>query len=363
MQNIKNPEMSRSIVQKIVQLAQLLPTEISIMHICGTHEYTITKNGIRSLLPSNIHVVAGPGCPVCVCPENEINFALDISHQKNTIVCTFGDMIRVPSNSTSLQEAKAQGEDIRVVYSPHDAVSIALQNPTKEIVFFAIGFETTAPLIAFELLNNPPKNFSIICSHKLVLPAMYQLMALPGLKIDGFLLPGHVSAIIGENPYKSFLTEYPIPMVIGGFEINDVLISIHQLLLQILHKTPKVENTYTRIVSPQGNQIAMQMMAQAFRPIDSIWRGLGEIPLSGYGVRPELKDYDAATKFNIPMSKEFRMPKGCRCADVLIGKIPPSECPLFGKQCTPRKPVGPCMVSHEGSCQIAFQFQKFQPQA
>ena len=219
MPNLTDPTLSRNILKKIHAIAEQIPTDINIMHICGTHEYTITKNGLRSLLPPSIKVVAGPGCPVCVCPTSDINFALEVSKRLNVILTSFGDMMRVPSNLTSLQGMKAQGADVRVVYGPHDAVELAKKNPDKEVVFFAIGFETTAPLIAFELINNPPKNFSIICSHKLVPPAMEVLMTLPGLNIDAFILPGHVSAIIGEKPYETFFEKHPVPMVIGGLKL------------------------------------------------------------------------------------------------------------------------------------------------
>lgn len=360
LQKLNDSKLSRSILAKIQFLCENLEEPVSFMHICGTHEYTITKNGLRSLLPTNLNVVSGPGCPVCVCPSQDINFAIEVSKLPNVILTSFGDMMRVPSNKTSLQAMKAQGRDIRVVYGPHDAIELAYKHPDKEIVFFAIGFETTAPLIAFELLEHPPPNFSIICAYKLVPPAMDYLINLPNLNIQGFLLPGHVSAIIGEQPYQQFFKKFPVPMVIGGFEVNDVLISIYRLISQVITDSPQVENTYSRIVAPEGNQTALSMIHQVFQPSDSFWRGLGMIPQSGYQLRKEFQHYDALQKFDIPILPQEDMPKGCSCDQVLIGKILPQECPLFATTCTPRNPIGPCMTSHEGSCQIAYQFRNLQ---
>ena len=226
MADIKNIDLGKDILAKIRQLSEHLPHPITLMHICGGHECVIAKAGLRTLLPDNVRVIAGPGCPVCVCPTVDIDLAIELSKRENVILTTFGDMMRVPSSTISLQEARAQGQDVRIVYGPHDAVVLAENNPEKDVVFFAVGFETTAPLVAFELVDNPPPNFSVITAYKLVPPAMDVLLKLPDMRIDGFLLPGHVSAIIGSNPYKPFAKEFHSPMVIGGFEVNDLLISI-----------------------------------------------------------------------------------------------------------------------------------------
>lgn len=350
--------LSRDILKKIHEDAAKLNRSITIMHICGTHEYTIAKNGLRSLLPSNIRVISGPGCPVCVCPASDIDIAVELCKRDNVILTTFGDMMRVPSSNYSLLELKAQGAQVEVVYSPHDAVEMARQNPSKEIVFFAIGFETTAPLIAFEIAMKPPKNFSIICVYKLVPPAMDVILSIPHLNIDAFILPGHVCAIIGAKPFVHYASTYHSPMVISGFGVNDMLISIHGILQQILENRATVENTYTRVVKYEGNIKAQQFLSQVFQVKDSFWRGIGKIPQSGYELRKEYQEYDAVRKFGIKVESNPKMPPGCSCNEVLIGKIPPKACSLFGKSCTPQHPIGPCMVSHEGACKIAFTFKE-----
>lgn len=352
-------QLSKDILEKIKTIAAKIPQTITIMHVCGTHEYVIAKNSLRELLPSNVKVISGPGCPVCVCPTSDIDLAIELAKKPNLILTTFGDMMRVPSSTMSMYEAKARGMDVRVVYGPHDAVELAQQNPEKEVVFFAIGFETTAPLIAFEILNNPPSNFSVICAHKVVPPAMELLLSANEQSISGFLLPGHVSAIIGVNAYLPLLEKYKSPMVVGGFEVSDVLISIYYLLRQIAAKEAKVENTYTRIVKPEGNTKAQEYLHNAFELCDSVWRGIGMIKNGGYRIVSNLNKYDAVQKFGIQIPHVAEMPKGCSCDQVLLGKKTPQECPLFDKKCTPQNPVGPCMVSHEGSCKIAHMFQKY----
>lgn len=351
-------ELSKKVLEKIQQLAKDLARSIKIMHICGTHEYAIAKNGLRTVLPSNIEVISGPGCPVCVCPASDIDFAIAVSRQKNVILTTFGDMLRVPASELSLYEAKAQGSDIRIVYGPHDAVELAQKYPEKEIVFFSIGFETTAPLPAFEIINNPPSNFSIICANKVVPPAFDLLMQIPDLIINGFILPGHVSAIIGSDIYKPYAEKYHAPMVVAGFEVNDILMSIFYLLRQLKDNTALVENTYNRVVKAEGNITAQAMIKQVFELKDSIWRGIGNVPLGGLYLREEYRRYDALVKFNIPLLNNLKMPKGCLCALVLMGKKKPVDCILFGHECTPQNPVGPCMVSHEGTCRIAHMFNR-----
>ncbi len=358
----ENSALGKNILQKIKDLSENLEEKVTFMHVCGTHEYTIAKHGIRELLPDNINIIPGPGCPVCVCPTSDLDAAIEIcesTSQNNVILTTFGDMMRVPSNTTSLYEAKAQGSDIRVVYGPHDAVELAQKNPEKEVVFFSIGFETTVPLPAFELAQEPPENFSLISAHKLVPPAMNLLLNLPDVQIDGFLLPGHVCTIIGAEVFRPYAEKYHSPMVVGGFEPNEVLISLYYLLRQKLNKKAKVENAYQHVVDNKGNIEAQKFIAQIFTPCDSEWRGLGKIEKSGLKLREEYAEYDALKKFGIEMKPNTQMPEGCSCDQVLIGKVSPQDCPLFGNKCTPRSPVGPCMVSHEGSCKIAFMFKRY----
>ncbi len=354
---VEDIRLSKQILDKIQQISGEIKRNITIMHICGTHEYTIAKNGIRSLLPANVQVISGPGCPVCVCPATDIDIAVELCKRKDVILTTFGDMMRVPSSRYSLLELKAQGANIEVVYSPHDAIEIARQNPSKEVVFFAIGFETTAPLVAFELAMKPPKNFSIICAYKLVPPAMDIILSIPHLEIDAFILPGHVCAIIGAEPFEPYAINYHSPMVVSGFGVNDMLISIYQILKQVKENRSKVENTYTRVVKREGNLQAQKFLSQVFMITDSFWRGIGKIPKSGYKLRLEYQEYDAVQKFGVKVNSNPSMPPGCSCNEVLIGKIPPKECPLFGKSCTPQHPIGPCMVSHEGACKISYTFK------
>ncbi|UYP45340.1 hypothetical protein NEF87_001625 [Candidatus Lokiarchaeum ossiferum] len=355
--NIENIEFSKEILANLKTISAKFPRKVTIMHVCGTHEYTIAKNGIRSLLPDNIEVISGPGCPVCVCPTVDLDLAIELSKRKDTIITSFGDMMRVPSSTISLHEAKAMGYDVRVVYGPHDAIELAKSNPDKEVIFFAIGFETTAPLIAFEISEKPPTNFSIITAYKTVPPAMDVLLGLEDIAIDGFILPGHVCAIIGSDPFIPYAEKYHSPMIVSGFEVNDMLISILGILQQLLEHRAEVENTYTRIVKAEGNLAAKKFMKQIFEECDSVWRGIGMIPKSGLQLREEFQQYDAVRKFGIKLPGDAKMPPGCSCHLVLIGKIPPKKCPLFGKSCTPQKPVGPCMVSHEGSCKIAYTFR------
>ena len=350
-------ELSRKILQKIETVVKDIGRPIAIMHVCGTHAYTVAKNGIRDLLPKNLRVISGPGCPVCVCPASDIELALELGKRSDVIIATFGDMMRVPGVKHTLYEGKAKGMDVRVVYGPNDAVDLAKKYPEKEVIFFAIGFETTAPLIAYALASNPPSNFSIIGAHKLVPPAMEVLLTLPDIAIDGFLLPGHVCSIIGAKPFEPAAEKYHSPMVVGGFEVNDVLISLYYLLRQIKNGEAKVENSYTRIVRHEGNIAAQDFMAKVFESGDAMWRGIGVIPGAGYVLREEYQKYNAVKKFGVVIDAMPEMPSGCACDQVLIGKIPPQECPLFGKVCTPQHPIGPCMVSHEGSCKIAFTFK------
>jgi hydrogenase expression/formation protein HypD len=312
------------------------------------------KNGIRSLLPKNVEVLMGPGCPVCTVPPNRIDYAIKLA-EEGIIVTTFGDMMRVPAGLGSLADAKTRGHDIRIVYSIHDAVKIALKT-RKETVHFAVGFETTAPTTASEILDTPPDNFSAYSAHLLIPPAMNALLELGVTEVDGFINPGHVSTIIGEKGYREVFEKYPVPQVIAGFEPLDILFSIALILKQIKEGRTEVENTYKRAVKVEGNQKALQILDEVFQPEDAPWRGIGLIPKSGLQFRPKFHQYDASKKYDIIVEEDYTMPSGCKCGEVLRAMIYPWECPLFNRGCNPDNPVGPCMVSHEGSCYISARY-------
>lgn len=346
----RDPGLARTVAQKIKALA---PKKggAQFCHVCGTHEWTITHFGLRSLLPENVEVIAGPGCPVCIVPAAEIDEAVQLA-RKGIVVTCFGDVLRVPGSQSSLLEAKAEGADVRVVYSVSDAVQMAHEEPEKEFAFFAVGFETTAPSTAVETLANPPENFSFLVSHRLIPPAMELLLGVGDLQIDGFIAPGHVSAIIGLKPYELFPRVYRMPTVVAGFEPIDVLMSIYMLMKQINEGKARLENEYPRVVKPEGNPRALEMMRKAFMVSAGNWRGIGRLPDSALVLRGEFSDLDAHIKHNVRVEQGKDILLGCECHLVIIGKIKPSECPMFMNACTPEKPVGACMVSNEGTCRV-----------
>ena len=348
----------RKLVEKVTQKIEEESKGITvrIMHVCGTHEWTITHFGIRDLLPSNVEVVAGPGCPVCVTPGSEIDMIAELSTKDGVAVTTFGDVIRVPGTRTSLSEAKARGGDVRLVYGIEEAVRIARQERKKEVVHFSIGFETTAPMAAVEILKGPPENFSIFSTHKLIPPAMEFLLK-SGLSLDGFICPGHVSTIIGVKPYRGLAERYRKPMVVAGFEPLDVLLGILSIVRQVKEGGWGVENEYTRAVREEGNVIALKAIGDVFEVADSWWRGIGRIEASGLKLRGHFEEFDASKKFGLEAPPADYMPEGCGCGEVLKGVIKPEDCPLFGKECTPNHPIGPCMVSLEGACSIIYKYR------
>ncbi len=327
-------------------------------HICGTHEYTIVHNGIRPILSENIEIRCGPGCPVCVTPTSEIDAIIDLAKDGITI-CTFGDMLRVPGTEMSLSDAKALGHDIRGIYSISDSIDIARNNPDLDVVHFAVGFETTAPTTAAILLKDLPSNFSVFCSHKLIPPAMEHLLQLDNLNIDGFICPGHVSTIIGVDPYEFIADDYNIPCVISGFEGSDVIKGLNSLIKQCEYGKAKVENQYQSVVKKEGNKLAKKALKDAFDICDVNWRGLGKIKNTGYKIKDKFSKFDTTKKYDVSLKDKNDMPKGCKCHLVLIGQIYPNECPLFMKKCTPDSPVGPCAVSREGACYIVMRHEKF----
>jgi hydrogenase expression/formation protein HypD len=343
---------AQAVVKKIELLTQ--ERDVRIVHVCGTHEDTIVQHGIRSLLPASIKLVAGPGCPVCVCAAEDVDMAIELARQGH-IVTTFGDMVHVPSTNSSLAKERTLGADVRVVYGASEAVEIARNNPNKQVVLVGVGFETTAPTMAIELIRGPPSNFSILTSLKVVPPAMDILVKLEGFGVDGFITPGHVSTIIGSNAYQPFAEKTGVPCVVAGFEPLDVLEAIRMILTQIEEGRADSENEYTRVVKPEGNLAAQKILDQAFRISDAPWRGLGIIPNSGYSIRKEFAAHDARLRFEFPEIESIDILPGCRCHEVILGMIDPVDCALFGKRCTIEDPYGPCMVGHEGTCRIRYE--------
>jgi len=346
----RDPDLAKRVAEKIHKLAPKEGT-VKICHVCGTHEWTITHYGIRSLLPQNVEVIAGPGCPVCIVPASEFDEAVQLA-LKGVVVTCFGDVLRVPGSTMSLLDAKAEGADIRVVYSIADAVRMAEKEPSKEFAFFAVGFETTAPSTAVEIMGKPPENLSFLVSHRLIPPAMKLLVEMEDLSLNGFIAPGHVSTIIGLKPYEIFPKVYGMPTVVAGFEPLDILIGVYMILKQLSENKPRLENEYVRAVHWEGNMKAQELMRKVFDTVDGNWRGLGTIPSSKLNLYKNFAVYDAHLKHEVKVEKGVDIQKGCRCHLVVIGKIRPTECPLFMKACTPQKPVGACMVSTEGTCRI-----------
>ena len=346
----RNPAMAQNIASKIKNLASQTE-KTKICHVCGTHEWTITHFGLRGLLPENVEVIAGPGCPVCIVPAAEIDEAVQIA-QMGIVVTCFGDVLRVPGSKMSLLDAKAAGADVRIVYAVSDAVEMAKNEPQKQFVFFAVGFETTAPSTALEALGKPPRNFSFLVSHRLIPPAMELLLGVGDLQIDGFIAPGHVSAIIGLKPYELFPRVYRMPTVVAGFEPIDVLMSVYMIVKQHVEGKPRLENEYPRVVKPEGNLRALEMMSKAFTVTGGNWRGIGRLPDSALQLKESLADYDARLKYGVHVEQGKDILLGCECHLVIIGKIKPAQCPMFLTACTPEKPVGACMVSNEGTCRV-----------
>lgn len=347
----RDKKIAQKAVERIKEISKNMGN-LKFMHVCGTHEDTITKFGIRSLLPKNIEVISGPGCPVCVTTIREIDEAIFLA-RKGITITTFGDMFMVPGSSGSLADAKAEGNDVRVVYSITDSVKIA-KNSENYIAHIAIGFETTAPSTAVEI-EDAPENFLILSCHRLIPPAMNFLLESGSIKVDGFINPGHVSTVIGIKPYKPISKKYRIPQVIAGFEPLDVLFAILMLLEMVRDDKNEVRNEYSRIVKEEGNPKAIKAINRVFEDCDVKWRGFPVIPESGLKLRKEFSLHDARKRFKIQV-EEHEEQKGCRCGDVLKGLIYPQDCPLFKKICNPKKPIGPCMVSSEGACMIAHKY-------
>lgn len=352
----RDPKLARDLVRAIQAVAP--PQGATLMEVCGTHTVSIARAGIRNVLPEGVKLVSGPGCPVCVTANEQIDAIIALARMEQVTMTTFGDMMRVPGSTSSLAAERAAGADVRVVYSPLSALDIAEQNPDREVVFAGVGFETTAPLIAATIQEAERRgisNFSVYCAHKNV-PAPLDLLARDEqLGIDAFILPGHVSTIIGAEPYRFLAERYRIPGVITGFEPVDILQGVLMLLKQLREGRAEIEIAYTRGVRPEGNPTAVALMDEVFEPCDVAWRGLGTIPASGFAIRERYAAFDAAKRLS-PQVEPTVEPRGCRCGDVLRGLIDPSDCPLFARACTPENPVGPCMVSSEGSCAAWYRY-------
>jgi len=346
-----------ALVHRIGKAADAIGRHVRIMEVCGTHTHTIGKAGLRSLLPETVELVSGPGCPVCVTSQRDIERILLLARKPGVALCSFGDMLRVPGLETSLIDERSYGADVRVVYSPVDALDLASREPDREVVFAAVGFETTAPGVASIVLQAHERkldNFSIYASHKLIVPAMKAVLE-GASRIEGFLTPGHVSVIIGPEPYEEVARQYNAPCVATGFEPSDVLEGVAMLLECIAEKRMGSFVQYTRVVKPGGNKRAWDTLLRVFDVADAEWRGLGVIPASGLALKPEFTSFDAERKYDLPEMGPVHLPK-CRCGDVLRGLIHPPQCPFFGNECTPRTPLGPCMVSSEGACAARYKY-------
>ncbi|MCP4721555.1 MAG: hydrogenase formation protein HypD [Desulfobacteraceae bacterium] len=351
----RNSDLARMLVEKIHAVST---RDLRLMEVCGTHTMSIFKHGIRSVLPKGITLLSGPGCPVCVTAQKDIDAFVEFAKKENVIVTTFGDLMKVPGSGSTLAKENAEGADVRIVYSAFDAVDIAKQNPDKEVVFCAVGFETTIPTIAATILSAKGEgvnNFTIYSANKLTPPALSALMEADGVEIDGFILPGHVSVITGTNAYRNTFEKYDIPSVITGFEPIDILKAVLILIQQNEIGVPALVNAYPRAVSDDGNVKAKTIMNQVFELCDATWRGIGDIPASGMGLKKEFEGFDAARKFNMDMP-EVAEPAGCACGEILMGLKTPEACKLYKKTCTPMTPVGPCMVSSEGSCAAFYRY-------
>ena len=356
-----DPKAVAALAAKVGAAAERLTRPVTFMEVCGTHTNAIAAAGLRRLLPGSVRLIAGPGCPVCVTPVGYVDRAEALALRPATTVCTFGDMLRVPSSSGSLERVRAEGGDVRVVYSPRDAVQIARQDPSRTVVFLAVGFETTAPTVAAALDEAEATgvdNFTVLSGHKVMPPPLHALASDPEVQVDGLLCPGHVSVITGWRAFSFLPEEYGLPAVVVGFTPTDVLRGVEDLVRQVVEQKPEVANLYSRVVTAEGNVKAKALVERYFVPQDQIWRGFGSIPGSGLGVRPAFARRDAFA-IEVPVCDPVE-PEGCRCGEVLKGSINPPECPLFGRECTHEQPVGACMVSSEGTCAAWYRHERFQ---
>lgn len=357
---LKNPADIRPVLSKCRELA-LKTGPVKLMEICGTHTMAIAKTGLKSLLPDQIGLISGPGCPVCVTPDGVIDAILTLTEDSHILVATYGDLLRVPGTKRGdcLLRRRALGARVESVYSPMEALSLAEQNPGLEVVFLGVGFETTAPGTAaciLEAASRKLPNFSVLCQLKRTEPALRTLIAAPDFAVDAFLCPGHVAAVTGFRAFSFLPEEFGLPAVVSGFEAADLVYSVLKLTEMLAARRPELVNEYKRVVKPQGNPAALYIMEQVFEPADSNWRGLGTVPDGGFSIRAPFATWDAEKKLSF-RPKDAAVTPGCRCADVIRGVLNPSDCPLFNAVCTPQDPVGPCMVSSEGACAAAYKYR------
>ncbi|MDR2830998.1 MAG: hydrogenase formation protein HypD [Methanobrevibacter sp.] len=342
--------LSKELINRINQIS----TPVRIMHVCGSHEHTIMENGLRTLLPSEVEVIAGPGCPVCCVPSREIDEALELT-DKGMTIATFGDMLRVPGSTHSLAYAKSEGADVRVVYGIANAVELA-REVDNEVIFIAAGFETTAPTTASEILSTPPENFSVLSSHRRIPPALKFLIESGKTNLNALIEPGHVGTIIGLKPFEVFSNEHNIPQVMAGFNPLDILMGVYMILRQIKNNEAKIDNEYNRAVKDEGNQIAQKAIEEVFKVENREWRGFPEIPNSILEIKDEFSQFNAREKFDISVKNVKEAPIGCICGSILRGVAKPDDCKLFREECNPMHPIGACMVSKEGTCNIAHRY-------
>ena len=351
-------EFAQELVAKIGELAAVAGRKLRFMEVCGTHTVAIFRAGLRQMLPESVELVSGPGCPVCVTPDDYMDKAIAYAQRNDVIIATFGDMLKVPGSQSSLNEAKTNGADIRIVYSPMDSIQIAKDNPEKKVVFLAVGFETTAPTAAATVLAAEQQGISnlyMLSAQKLVPPVMEALLNDAEVHVDGFILPGHVSVVTGTGVYGPVISKYHVPGVVTGFEPLQILRGLYRLVQQVVNGEAKVENEYTDVVKPEGNPVSMAITNKVYEPCDTGWRGMGIVPLSGLKMRPEYAKYDIEQV--LPVVVETVTKKtACRCGEVLRGIVTPKDCPLFGKACVPTHAIGPCMVSVEGVCAAWFKY-------
>lgn len=356
----QNEAAAKALAKRIRAQVARVGRPIKLMEVCGSHTVAIHRHGLRPVLPEGLRLVSGPGCPVCVTAADYVDSAIKLARTSGITVTTFGDMIRVPGSAGSLAEARAAGADVRVVYSPTDALSIAQAEPWREVVFLGVGFETTVPAVTGTMVEARGKgvqNFSVLSAFKTIPRTMRALVADPALEIDGFLCPAHVSAIIGSDAYLFLAQEFKRPCVVAGFEPLDILYGVEGLAAQLADGRAVVENQYSRVVKPQGNPRARAVIDGVLEPSAAVWRGIGPIPDSGYTIRDAWEELDAWRRFDASVPERGENP-GCRCGDVLRGSMEPPECGLFGRGCTPDRPIGPCMVSSEGSCAAYYRYSR-----
>lgn len=355
---MRNPS-TQSIADQIAATCGELE-QVNIMEVCGTHTVSLYRSGIKSIVPDNLRLISGPGCPVCVSSQGYIDAACEVAGRTGVVVCTYGDMMRVPGRRGSLADERSRGGDVRVVYSARDAVDLAESHPDVEVVFLAIGFETTVAGHAAAVLEAKSKdlrNFSMLMAHKRVVPAMSALLSSGEVAIDGFLCPGHVSVIIGSHAYHEIVDRFHKPCVVAGFEPGQMLQGLLGLVKQFATGEAKVENVYGLAVENNGNRVALEVIDRVFQPASTVWRAIGSIPDSGLDLREPYEEFCTLKRFQIEIGEDYD-PPGCRCGEVIQGKVDPKDCPLFADGCTPMKPIGPCMVSSEGSCAAAFKYDR-----